>query len=244
MLRGTAVPLTAAAVVFIAIVLISITTVWLRPHTVEHDSASLGPEVLSDTPGAPSAAESISSSGKFGLADSSPRASASTDTETGSGAGSDTRAGSMDSNSLYIHVVGEVNRPGVYELKAGSRALAAIDAAGGAAEGAVLSGLNLARPLVDGEQLVVPDAEGAQRAIASGLGGLSPDAGTANGGLVSLNSADQTTLETLPRVGPSLAQRIIDWRSTNGGFQSVEQLLNVSGIGQKTFEQLSDLVSL
>lgn len=246
--RGTALPLTAAAVVFIAIVLISITTVWLRPHTVDQEASALGAEALAGAPGPSGSAGlagSADSSRKFGSTDNGVPTAVSGSADRGV-AGADTGSGLVAPKSLYIHVVGEVNLPGLYELKAGSRALAAVEAAGGATAGAVLSGLNLARPLVDGEQLVVPDAEGAQRALASGIAGASPEAGTStgNGGLVSLNSADQSAFETLPRVGPALAQRIIDWRSANGGFQSVEQLLNVSGIGQKTFEQLSNLVTL
>lgn len=228
--HGTAVPLAAAAAVFIAIVLISIVTVWMRPHSIEPD---------------PTAPETAALSSKAGPAG--------TPSADGKGAGTaapgDSKTGNLGSDltatgTLYVHIVGEVQQPGVYELKPGSRALAAIDAAGGATEGAVLSGLNLARPLSDGEQLVVPNAENIQTASVSAVGGASSDGNAGNGSLVSLNTADQSALETLPRVGPALAQRIIDWRTANGSFTSVEQLLNVSGIGQRTFEQLSALVTL
>lgn len=236
--RGTAVPIAAAAAVFIAIVLISIATVWLRPHSVEQDPAALGAVQIAGPPG--EGTGETGGTGGNGAHGAAPAGNDPGGVSRDSGSGS----GSGPLSTLYVHVVGEVNQPGVYELEPGSRALAAIEAAGGATAHAVLSGLNLARPLSDGEQLIVPNAEQMQTAAASGSGGASLNLNAASDGLVSLNAADQTALESLPRVGPALAQRIIEWRSANGGFQSVEQLLNISGIGQKTFEHLSDLVTL
>ncbi|MBL5975409.1 MAG: ComEA family DNA-binding protein [Candidatus Leucobacter sulfamidivorax] len=141
---------------------------------------------------------------------------------------------------LLVHVVGEVRSPGVVELEGGARVRDAIEAAGGATELAVLAGVNLARLLTDGEQIVVPNAETAEAAAAG-----APGAGVAGApGPVSLNAADAAALETLPGVGPALAQRILAWRAANGAFSSVEQLLEISGIGQKTFEGLRESVTL
>lgn len=159
-----------------------------------------------------------------------------------------------DTADIYVHVVGEVVSPGVVQLSAGARISDAVEAAGGVTENAVLSAVNLARQAVDGEQLLVPNAEqvaaGATSPPAVSPGASGPVGSGGSGGPVlapqpiNLNSADAASLETLPRVGPALARRILDWRDQNGGFTSAEQLLSVSGIGAKTFEGLRDLVTV
>ena len=163
---------------------------------------------------------------------------------------------------VTVHIVGEVERPGVVTLPAGSRVDDALDEAGGATSEADLTGVNLARPLVDGEQVVVPapgdrvvGAPGAGTgaapggAGAAGAGGAAAGAGGAGAGgaaaeLVDLNTADLATLETLPGVGPVLAQRILDWRTEHGQFTAVEELGEVSGIGDKIYAQLSPKVTV
>lgn len=151
---------------------------------------------------------------------------------------------------IIVHVIGEVASPGVVRLPAGSRAADAIESAGGATETAVLSAVNLARAVVDGEQLLVPNAaqieagaaEAASAAVEPlGIAGAGAEQGAAS---IDLNTATAAELETLPRVGPALAQRILDWREANDGFTAIEQLLEVSGIGEKTFDGLRDLVSV
>ncbi|MBO1902888.1 ComEA family DNA-binding protein [Leucobacter weissii] len=144
---------------------------------------------------------------------------------------------------VFVHVVGEVRSPGVVELAPGSRVEEAIEAAGGARRAAELAGVNLAREVVDGEQIVVPDADAAAKGAPPG-GAPDPAAADRAGGPIDLNTADAAALQTLPRVGPAIAQRIIDWREANGGFGSVEQLLEVSGIGEKTFESLRESVTV
>ena len=142
---------------------------------------------------------------------------------------------------LVVDVAGRVRRPGLYRLPDGARVDDAIRAAGGPRRGVDLSSLNLAALVADGQQILV----GQQ---ASG-GGAAPGAGT---GLtttgvaapVSLNAATLDQLETLPGIGPVLAQNIIDWRTANGGFHSVDQLTEVSGIGDVTFAELQPLVTL
>ena len=232
--RGVAVPVTAAAVVFLAALLFSIASVWLQPHGAgaSNDTHSNG---------------SLTGSVDAQLRDSNTTANDGSGDELGSELALNDAANAA--GTIIVHVIGEVNRPGVYELPPGSRALAAIDAAGGATDAAVLAALNLARPLGDGEQLFVPNPE--QLSAAGGIGGANfAGASTgefASGGmtatppggqLVNLNTADLTTLETLPHIGPSLAARIVDWRAGNGGFRSIDQLLEVSGIGPKTFDDL------
>jgi competence protein ComEA len=115
-----------------------------------------------------------------------------------------------------------------------------VGAAGGFTAAADPDGLNLARVLGDGEQLVVPQPGEAPPAAAAPAPTAS--AGAPAGAPIDLNTATPEQLETLPRVGPAMAQRIIDWRTANGRFASVDDLKNVTGIGDKTFAELKDLV--
>ncbi len=133
-----------------------------------------------------------------------------------------------------MHILGSVTRPGLYQVREGDRAVDVVAAAGGFTETADRSQLNLARFLVDGEQIYVP-ALGETPAAA---------VGTSAGGIVNINTADETILETLPRVGPAMAARIIAWREANGRFATIEDLMSVTGIGDKTFEGLKDLVTV
>ena len=128
------------------------------------------------------------------------------------------------------HIVGEVQRPGVYRMKEGSRAAAAVGRAGGATSQADLSMVNLAARLTDGQQLLIPGRPGTGTPTA---GGTSPTSGP-----VSLSSATVEQLDAIDGIGPTIAQRIIDWRTANGGFSSIEQLLEVPGIGDGRLEAL------
>jgi competence protein ComEA len=147
--------------------------------------------------------------------------------------------------TVLVHVVGEVRRPGVVRLPEGARVEQALDAAGGATAKADLVRVNLARPVVDGEQIVVPKPgepiTGAPGA-ASGGSGSPATTGAAPHQPVDLNSASLAELDALPGVGPVLAQRILDWRSKNGRFSTVDELGEVSGIGDKVLEKLRPLV--
>ena len=141
---------------------------------------------------------------------------------------------------LLVDVAGWVRHPGVYEFDEGARVIDAIDAAGGARPGAMLTSLNLAAPLTDGSQILVPK-EGAQgSAPVAGATG----AGAAPGGLINVNTATATELEELPGVGEVIAQAIVDYRTENGPFTSVDALLDVSGIGDATLEDIRDLVTV
>ncbi len=132
--------------------------------------------------------------------------------------------------ALVVHVIGAVRHPGLVHVPMGSRVADALQMAGGATSSKAEASVNLARPVVDGEQIVV-NASGAQ-------------AGASTGGRVSLNSASVQEFEALPGVGPVLAQRIVDFRSEHGPFPSIDRLDDVSGIGATLIGQLRTHVQL
>jgi len=146
-------------------------------------------------------------------------------------------------------VVGAVRDPGVVELAPGSRVTDAVEAAGGVTRRAAVASINLARPVLDGEQVVVlrRGDPGSLVAPAPSVGAASPGGAVPGGsgpvvGPVDLNSATLEQLDNLPGIGPVLAQRILDWRTTNGRFSTVEELGEVSGIGEATLGDLRPLV--
>lgn len=149
---------------------------------------------------------------------------------------------------IVVDVSGKVRRPGVRRLPAGSRVADALDAAGGVRAGTDVTGINRARVLLDGEQVVVglppgppvPGPGGGGHAGADGPGGV-PD-GPGPSAPLSLNTATAEQLETLPGVGPVLAQHMIDYRTENNGFRSVDELQQVNGIGDRRFAELQPLV--
>lgn len=148
---------------------------------------------------------------------------------------------------VIVHVVGEVNSPGIVELASGSRVKEAVAAAGGATSNADLAMVNLARVVVDGEQIQIPapGEQVAQPGAAAGSAGSSPAGGGAQSGpAVSLNKADASQLDTLPGIGPVLAQRIVQWRTEHGRFSDISELTEVPGIGQALFARLQGLVTL
>jgi len=140
---------------------------------------------------------------------------------------------------LVVHVVGEVRRPGLYRLREGARIADAVRRAGGARRKADLAGLNLAAPLVDGVQVLVPARSAA---VAQQPGGAESVDGVPTAP-ISLSSATMEELDELPGVGPITAQKIVDYRAKYGPFGSVEDLDAVPGIGPTRIEQLRDLVT-
>jgi competence protein ComEA len=134
---------------------------------------------------------------------------------------------------LYVHIHGAVHRPGLYRFSAEARVVDVVAAAGGFTATADRDAVNLARTVTDGEQLHVPE-----------VGEVASDDAASGDGRVNLNSADVAALDTLPRIGPALAERIIRWREDNGRFTSVEDLLAVPGIGDKMLQALRDLVTV
>ncbi len=149
-----------------------------------------------------------------------------------------TTAGTGTGAEIVVDVGGKVRKPGIHSLPAGSRVADALRAAGGVRPGTKTDALNRARFLVDGEQVIVgasvpPPGSGAAPGGPAGAAPAAP---------VSLNTATPDQLETLPGVGPVLAQHIIDYRTQHGGFRSVDELREVNGIGERRFADLRDLV--
>ncbi|MGV9919215.1 helix-hairpin-helix domain-containing protein [Streptomyces cellulosae] len=147
------------------------------------------------------------------------------------------QAGGTTAPEIVVDVSGKVRDPGVHRLPAGSRVEDALKAAGGVRPGTKTGGLNRARFLVDGEQLVVGGPAPAAAAAPAGTGAAAGPTAP-----VSLNTATVDQLDTLPGVGPVLAQHIVDYRTRNGGFRSVDELREVNGIGDRRFADLRDLV--
>lgn len=166
------------------------------------------------------------------LADASEQVADSSD---GQAAGEDEKSAAQ----VYVDVGGAVNQPGLIVLQEGARVNDAVREAGGFAEGADTSGINLAALLTDGEKLYVPtEGEAAPVSSSAGVQG----GGAASNGLVNINTASADELDELPGVGPSTAQAIIDDREQNGEFTSVEDIMRVSGIGEKKFEKLESSI--
>ncbi len=158
-------------------------------------------------------------------------------------------AESPPAGTVIIHVAGAIAVPGIVQLPAGSRVHEAVTAAGGGTPTADLNRLNLAAVLADGQKLYVPQAGEENPAGSSGPpGGPGEETGgggtASQGGKVNLNTAGVEELDALPKVGPVLAQRIVDWRKEHGPFTSIEELDAVDGVGPKMLETLLPLVGV
>lgn len=136
---------------------------------------------------------------------------------------------SISNSKISVHLVGEVINPGLYQLPIGSRVSDAVEMAGGVSESASAASINLARILIDGEQIIVKSGEIYQQEMDS---------------KISINDSGADELEQLSGVGPSIANKIIDYREQNGPFRSIEQLTEISGIGPKMLESIKDQVRL
>lgn len=144
---------------------------------------------------------------------------------------------------LVIHVSGAVKNPGIYELKEGARVGEAIEAAGGFTKDAASDALNLARILLDGEQIIVPtEKEVKEEQSFSESNSSYKEASSTESGKININTATVEQLDTLPGIGPAIAQRIIDDREANGLFSTIEDLKRVSGIGDKKYSNLADSI--
>ncbi len=149
---------------------------------------------------------------------------------------------------LVVHVIGAVVHPGVYSLPEGSRVQDALTAAGGLLAEANPNALNLAAKLEDGQQVAVPDQSGRVPLAVTPTAAFEVIEPTRpafeSGDLININTASQEELESLPGIGPTLAQRIIDYRTEHGPFKQIEDIMNVPGIGPATFDQIMDLITV
>ena len=143
------------------------------------------------------------------------------------------KAGSV----IYVDVDGQVERPGVYELSSGSRVYEAIEKAGGLKSSADTSGINQAEPVKDGQKILIPK-KGSDKAASRKTGGSA--AKNEGQGKININTADSAELQTIVGIGPVTAEKIIDYRDQNGNFDKIEDIKNVSGIGDKTFEKMAN----
>lgn len=167
-----------------------------------------------------------------------------TDTEENATENSETNS---EIEEIIVHVAGEVNKPGIVNLKSNSRIADAINAAGGVTKEADLNQINLAYILEDGQKIYVPN----KNEKIEGNEYITKDSGNNEGNSnskeekkVNINQAKQTELEELPGIGPSLASRIIEYREQNGKFEKIEDLQNVKGIGESKFSDIKDKVSI
>ena len=203
------------------------------PDEIASDDAASGSP---GSTGPDGAGEPLPTSGSSALESASP----------GSLAGQS--APSVPATEVVVHVAGRVLRPGVVRLPPGARVVDAVAAAGGVTAGADAKRINLARPLADGEQvLVLAEGEPAPPAGPPTSPSVGAGASTQPGGdtgMVDLNTATLADLDTLPGVGPVLAQRILDWREANGRFTNVDELREISGVGEKRLADLRGKVTV
>lgn len=247
-------------VVVLAMVAAALGVLWIESAGVQNASAQLVTETagkvavppldasLAESAGTAAAGGATDATGAIGPATGVPGSS------QGAAAvgGTDNSEGSTEQTLLVVHIAGAVNHPGVFSLAPGSRVFEAVEAAGGALPSAELAALNLAAPLLDGVQVFIPTQEqaaalplnpGAPQVPGQSQGAVGSAPSGAQGKL-NLNSASAAELETLPGVGPVLAERIITWRTDHGKFATVDALDAVVGIGAKLLAGLRDLVTV
>jgi len=156
------------------------------------------------------------------------------------------------SPDVVVYVCGAVRTPGVVRLPAGARVTDALELAGGPTAKAELAAVNLAAPVTDGQQILVPERGAAVATApatsgsssASGSLSVSPGGGAAPGALININTASLEELDSLDGVGPSTAQKIIDYRTENGGFKTVDEIKEVPGIGDAKFAAMKDSITV
>ena len=152
-----------------------------------------------------------------------------------------------DLETIMVHIDGEIVTPGIISLKAGARIADAIQACGGTTDISDISKINLAYELKDGQKVYIPsiydveDVEYIQNDAGNNV--IIPDTSSSSA-LVNINSATQAELETLPGIGPSTAAKIIDYRNKNGDFKNIEDIMNVSGIGESKFNNIKDYICI
>lgn len=147
---------------------------------------------------------------------------------------------------IFVHLSGAVNKPGVLKLSEGTRVYEAVEMAGGLGTDADSSGINLARTLQDEERIHIPREGEVQTSpvLYANPPMQSMGGGTGQSGLININTADSAALQTLTGIGPSTAEKILDYRQSSGPFRSIEQIKEVSGIGEKTYQKFKDKICI
>ncbi|MDD7718064.1 MAG: helix-hairpin-helix domain-containing protein [Eubacteriaceae bacterium] len=153
---------------------------------------------------------------------------------------SETEDTSVSSKPIYIDISGEVKNPGVYQVADGTRLFEVVEKAGGLTSNASVESINQAEIVSDGQKIIVPD----KNELSTGSFDEKGSTGLMDNGLVNINIADSDGLQEIPGVGPSTAEKILAYRNSNGKFKSKEDLMNVSGIGQKTFDKIKDMITI
>lgn len=225
----------AAALLAVVVVLVGARALGSTGSTVVGQDAAEGGASPGDPASGPALAPEVGADGADQASDGGTAATAGTDgsAPTTAGTGADV---------VVVHVAGEVARPGVVTLPLGSRVTDALAAAGGSLPTADLAAVNLARELVDGEQVLVPQPGVAPPASLTSPAGSPAGGPGAGASVVDLNAADVAALDALPGIGPVLAERIVTWRTEHGRFTSVDELAEVPGIGPSLLGDLRDRV--
>lgn len=153
-------------------------------------------------------------------------------------------AAADETRTIVVHVGGSVRNPGVYELPEGSRVNDAVVAAGGLADDAQTDSVNLARTLTDGEQVIIPSKDDAEAAVPQATASQAPSTAQSGSGKVNINTATAEALDALPGIGASTAAKIVADREANGPFKTTDDLKRVTGIGDKKYAQLADLITV
>lgn len=156
----------------------------------------------------------------------------------------ETQDAAEKTGTIVVYVCGEVINPGVYELAAGMRIYDAVEAAGGLTKKASRDYWNLAEELTDGQMLCFPTAQEAKERMESAGETQTADSGTSADGKVNINTADITVLQTIPGIGQTRAEAILAYRKENGSFQSIEDIMKVSGIKNGLFEKMKDYITV
>ena len=228
--RTLTTPVIAVVIIVVLSLLISVSVVWAKPHEPDTNLEHTGFTTQQDL-------DATEQSPKSSASDMGEAPESSSTAEAPSGA----------EVEIVVHVVGEVKTPGLYSLPQGARVADAITAAGGELDTAYMASLNIARLLTDGEQIQVLTFEQTQSMpLDTAPDEAAPNGATENssGQKVSINTANETELQQLPGIGPALANRIVQWREENGQFGSIDELTNVSGIGDKTLEKMREQLAL
>lgn len=169
---------------------------------------------------------------------------ASIETSSGTSEVADSPSSALKEGDIYVDIDGAVNKPGVYKVTAGTRLFQVIDLAGGLTEDAATDSLNRAEAVYDGQKITVISSSSGLTSEGENISREISDTSGITNGRVNINTADSVTLQTIPGIGPSKAARIIEYRNSTGHFNKIDDIKNVTGIGDATFENIKDYITV